>query len=345
VLHGSHFVLAKQGQFGPLNLGVDFFMVLSGFIMMHVYGEALGRISLRKSLEFYQLRIARTYPLLIVTTTAIAILYLGGVAAGQPMRPLRFDPAELAANYLMLFIPLGAADAPWNYPAWSLSAEYWCYAAFPLIAWAFWRSRAVQALAMLAGLACVAWAFLAHPKDVFLIKGWPALIRCGAEFLIGCALQSLVMATRGEAMVRKLLILAIGLAAALPLLFLVHYPMGVVMLVATLILAVCYLLPHDLPASPVVDAGVWLGEHSYSIYLCHPVIHFMMVTLLGFRERSPFITKPIDAGPQTTWWLHDVLWFALFLGASFALAVLAHRIVEQPARRLLRPAPWQRSQG
>jgi len=69
--------------FPSIDLAVDFFFALSGFVLAHAYGERLrGGMGAGR---FMLLRLIRLYPLYILGTTIGLMCLAGGLAC--PMRP------------------------------------------------------------------------------------------------------------------------------------------------------------------------------------------------------------------------------------------------------------------
>ena len=64
-------------------LGVDLFFVLSGFVMVYSYGDALsaGQVSYR---DFLQARFARIVPMHVLALLLLTPIVLYGLAAGSP---------------------------------------------------------------------------------------------------------------------------------------------------------------------------------------------------------------------------------------------------------------------
>jgi len=62
---------------------------------------------------------------------------------------------------------------------------------------------------------------------------------------------------------------------------------------------------------------ILLGDASYSLYLLHSLV----------------ITRVFDSVPGLSWSLR----VAISLAAAIAISVAAYRLVEEPARRFLRP--------
>src|SRR6185369_7058906 len=60
---------------GHAYLAVDFFFILSGFVMAHVYGHLLASNWRVHALQFGRARFARLYPLFAVTTLAMVFVF------------------------------------------------------------------------------------------------------------------------------------------------------------------------------------------------------------------------------------------------------------------------------
>lgn len=133
-------------------LAVDFFFMLSGFVLMHAYKKRLAEgMSLR---SFISIRVSRLWPLIL----------LGSVLAPLPIliyRPEIADPAKLAVATLFsaLLIPIlkptafGDTTFPLNAPLWSLLLEMLASVAFGL--WALkpsWMLPHIVAILSLSAL-------------------------------------------------------------------------------------------------------------------------------------------------------------------------------------------------
>src|SRR3984885_11887402 len=82
----GRFVPAKQTMFFEKSyLMVDLFFVMSGFIMLHVYGASfrnrLRWVSVRK---FFVARFARTYPLHLFTLLLLVVIVMWLTPWGKP---------------------------------------------------------------------------------------------------------------------------------------------------------------------------------------------------------------------------------------------------------------------
>lgn len=102
------------------NIGVSYFFVLSGFVMMVAYYN-------RKEINFFSYmknRFARIYPVYFL---AICIAFLGYFLVNE----INWD--DLFLNILMIQTWILGKSQVFNPPAWSLSVELFFYLLFPLL--------------------------------------------------------------------------------------------------------------------------------------------------------------------------------------------------------------------
>lgn len=306
-------------------LGVDFFFVLSGFIITHVYLGSLSHFDGRAIRIFLWHRFVRLYPVHVAVLACLVALILSARAAGVPLNnPQDWRASDLFWQFTLLHA-WGVIDKPtWNAPSWSISAEWFAYLLFPLLALALIRVPRYIAL-MVAGLA------LAGTAAIFIIADWslntwvgpPALTRVAGEFLCGAALRRAVAAGRDQWRGAGDFL---GTAAFLA--FLIGASTGfsdfvLIGLLALTILGACVSRAY---LAKILGSRllVWLGEISYSIYMVHfPVL----IVCRRFWEYAGFggwgITGKSCAVLATT---------ALII----ALAATLYYLVERPARSRFR---------
>jgi peptidoglycan/LPS O-acetylase OafA/YrhL len=305
-------------------LGVELFFVLSGFILSHVYLEPFGerRASYR---GFLWARLARIYPLHLTILLALMALVLVAGAFGLHLGGKLAVWPSLPGQFLLLqawgATPLGG----WNHPSWSISAEWFAYLTFPAFAWLFWRLRGRLVLALTSAVVVVVgfsicFASLTGAALTHQTIGWGVLriVPCfyygGVVYLIWRAAP----AGRNAALACLIAVLAVlaGLTATRAADWSFTLAFG------GLIYALASLASHRsrLLASP---GWVYLGEVSYSIYMvCIPwqLLFEIAARRLG-NWRGGLLPYP--------------LWIGLAVGV-IPLAMIAHRLIERPARRALR---------
>ena len=306
-------------------LGVEVFFVLSGFILSHVYLEAAGRgrsggFSYR---GFLWARIARVYPLHLVTLAGMIALGVGATVAGLAVSESLLDWRSLPAHLSLTHAWGLASSAAFNHPSWSISAEWFAYLSFPAFAFVAWRMRERPVLAtVLAAVGALALYAVFEPVAGFSLTEatfrWGAL-RIVPCFALGCALYLI----HRRAPVRHGGLIALASGAGL----LVSASLGVwdpivVLFAGGLILGLGG-LDNDRAGVFASKAGVYLGEISHSIYMvCAPVL------LLGVNVAAR-LTGAEDKR------LHVIVWLAVVAAIPVA-AALTYHLVERPARKALR---------
>jgi len=193
------FVLHQRGIYGdtwPLDawtpffargyLWVDFFFVLSGFVLALVYSDSLLRQFLWVSYaEFLKRRLRRIYPLHVATLLAVTPLVFAQHFVGGTK-----DTAQsLAWTFLSNLSPThawGLFDRlSWNRPSWSISAEWAAYLLFPVVAWVVVRAKPTAAfIAVCLALAGLFMLVLQMPERSLSLTFDFGVVRC----LVGLAL-------------------------------------------------------------------------------------------------------------------------------------------------------------
>jgi peptidoglycan/LPS O-acetylase OafA/YrhL len=242
------------------NLGIDFFFVLSGFIILHAhYDDERGP----RALKAYVLkRIARIYiPYLPITAVVIAIYLL--------LPDLSRNPRDWGWWTSVFLVP--SEKQPALLVAWTLVHEMMFYSGFML----FYAGRRVFFLVVLGWVAAIVSTSHMHAA----MSPWPSTLLnpLNLEFVLGmaCGLAYRWMASMRHAPAAACAVLATGAAiatfyfAAFDTLSLdrLWFAVG-----ASLVLLGAVLLEHRFERR-IPQALVELGDASYAIYLIHnPVI-------------------------------------------------------------------------
>jgi peptidoglycan/LPS O-acetylase OafA/YrhL len=322
------------------SLAVDFFFVLSGFILWYSYRSQIESGRFLYS-DFVVKRFARLYPLHLVTTLGfLALLALFLVAGLDPNDWRRYDPAVLPLHFTMThaWFDTGADTEvlPWNGPSWSISAEWFAYVAvFPVLAVALRRIRR-GVVALWLGVAFFAAFVAVHDlvfdRDLFKRTIDAAILRILPEFALGAALCRFSSDWRIPRAAARPLYYA-ALAGALGMLHAVDPHAGLPHAVTVLCFGALIVALHQLALlnrSGALDAAVlrYGGEISYSIYMTHALVGAVWfngarLAAPGFAADRPVVALAVGV--------------VLVVAAS---AVLYH-VVEVPARRRIYAA-WRR---
>ncbi|WP_276681366.1 acyltransferase family protein [Empedobacter brevis] len=110
-----------------LNLGVGYFYVLSGFVMMLAYGDR--KIVNKK--DYWINRVARVYPLHIFTLFTIIIVSI--LISINYLEYYNFNVKSFLINALLIQSWIPEYSLGWNVPSWSVSVEMFFYFTFPFI--------------------------------------------------------------------------------------------------------------------------------------------------------------------------------------------------------------------
>lgn len=168
----------------------NFFLIDSGYVLMRVYGAALGRGALSPG-DFVLKRLLRVWPAHLIMGLALVAMVVLGTAAGAPPRNpewFQWDQLPAQLGLVQAFgIPGGLG---WNAPTWSISALIGCYLAFPWVLRGLTRLGPWSILALglggylLANQLC--WALLDYP--VYQMPLRYGFFRALPLFVLGMAL-------------------------------------------------------------------------------------------------------------------------------------------------------------
>ena len=298
-------------------LGVDGFFILSGMILAYAHPElSIGFTEVRR---FWGKRLARIYPVHIAMVVAMALLVGSGwVLHVHPRDPDRFGFDELV-NHLLLIHAWGFSDRwAWNYPSWSISAEWAGYLLFPFV-WALLRRQNRIGLAVilpLTLLGVIAARVIAQAEGLSLTYDG-GLIRIFPEFIAGMAILPLLRQLprwwNGH-------LLALAGAAGFVAAAIVNAETATI---ASLWLMLAGLLLAGRQGRGAILGRIpglhWLGEVSYSYYMSFALVETMQATLW----------RRLDLAPVQ----HPGLYVASSTAMTLGLATLAWLLVERPALR------------
>jgi len=308
---------------------VDFFFVLSGFVVFHAYGDRLGSLALTK--QFFITRLGRLYPLHLLTLLAFLAIECAkwGAAhwSGVRIASVAFEQntaASFVAN-LLLVHSLGPFAVPtWNVPSWSISVEFYTYLLFALVALV--RPSRRSWLLLSAGIAlgslAASWQ-VAGSMESTAQFGW---FRCITGFFSGVLVWHFYAALLLRWRSPGVLALVSGVLVAM---FLSVRQAGHAdFLIVPLFMALILFIALGKPGSMLEGRGfVWLGRISYTTYMIHAVL------IWGFEFLLQYVIKvPRTDFYQTGVWMGDMLaaaFVVLLLGASH----FTFQTIEDPCRR------------
>jgi peptidoglycan/LPS O-acetylase OafA/YrhL len=170
-------------------LGVDFFFVLSGFVIAIAYERRLlGGMTFP---EFFAIRMLRLYPLLLAGMAFGAVVTSGKLILTHQFNLFDFAKTSFWAVLILPFGEIGQQHTsfPFDAPAWSLFYELLINFVYALLIAQLTTAR-LSAVAVVSGLALIVTAFYIGNLNVGgdLSTFAPALIRVTFSFSVGLLL-------------------------------------------------------------------------------------------------------------------------------------------------------------
>lgn len=319
-------------------LAVDCFFVLSGFVLTHVYARSFARgFRLETYRDFLSARFARIYPLYVFVLGLWVLL--------EFFRPHPFVDPERGPFALLLHVLLvqdwwPGCSLAWNLPAWSISAEWAAYLAFP----AFVLLQRIRTPAARTALGVAFWLALFtitrlvpwgpyRMGQMDVVSGF-GVLRCAFEFALGVltyeafADRWLARWLSGDgalAIVAGFVLVAMQVRLRDPFIVLA-FPL--------LILCIAHNTGNGARVLGLRPLR-FLGDISYSIYLLHAWL----------REIVWMATPSLVGRPL---WLafsigERAAFYTAFLAVVVALSAVTYRFVEVPMRVRLRSALGRRT--
>jgi peptidoglycan/LPS O-acetylase OafA/YrhL len=159
----SHYTIGETPIFYEGYIGVEFFFILSGFIISYKYVQKIADKTTSKK-DFFVARIARIYPLHCITLLLVVLIVLKDTLRDDTSFPW----SQLLFNIPLLqsFIPSRSYYFSFNAVSWSISDELFFYAMFPVLIYALKKIRgSVQVLFCIFILAGYFVAISIIPED------------------------------------------------------------------------------------------------------------------------------------------------------------------------------------
>lgn len=308
---------------------VDFFFLLSGFIICHVYGDKLTQKKKGIAKNYLWARFSRLYPLHLFALLFLFLQFL--VLSSQSEEYYENSKSFFPLFDFFVYLFMGQSSGilsnySWNLPAWSIAAEWWTYilAIFIIpiinkgsskITYLFWALSIV-------GLLALAEFGGKGNLDYTLSFG---TLRCLFEFVIGLGIYQVYKKVKDSdsfwksdwafyiSVTGSYLFLHLDIHDVLVLVF-----FSAVILSASLNKGIPYKILNIKPLR-------FLGDISYSIYLLQ--LFWLMLWSLYVRVNYP------EGIPSTA---TNLLMLGILLTALIINSYLTYRFIEIPFQKLLR---------
>ena len=304
-----------------LYLLVDFFFVLSGFVLqpsLPKHGEARRH----QTWHFIARRFIRFWPMVGAVLIFRIVLWLQWELRNQPSVSAGHSPAlnhlpiSLIGAALLLQVVIPSA-AQWTGALWSLSAEWWSN----LFAIPFASSRRSWALhlGLAAGYAFLGLGWAMHQPAIF---GARALGRAVVGFFIGMLMRRWF--ERNTKQFSPVALLGSTVLVGAFFTYQQHYRSGGLLLAAPifayLILQVARIDQATL-SNRLLRVSTFLGTMSFGIYAWHPNMYMLFASLhFPLVSSEQIVSSPANLLGAT----------ALVTTASVAMTMLTIKFVERP---------------
>ncbi|RUP02052.1 MAG: acyltransferase [Mycobacterium sp.] len=320
--------------------GVDLFFILSGFVLTWNYLDRMGgEWSTRATVHFLWLRLARVWPVYLLTMHLAALIVILSLHVGHVPLPEVRDLTAISYVRQVLLVQLWFEpffdNTSWDGPAWSISAEWLAYLLFGVIVLVilrFERTTRARSLMVLAFAACLPPVVLLLASGYFYTP-WSWLPRIVTQFIAGAlacaAVRRLRLSTRARYVAGYLSLVLVVAMVGILYWFDAHPISGVVDsggVVDVLFVPLVITLAIGLGSLPWVLSTrlmVYGGEISFCLYMVHELVH----TVWGWAVLQ------FDITPQDNPWKWNVIGLIVI---ALLLSSLMYHFVEEPARRWMR---------
>jgi peptidoglycan/LPS O-acetylase OafA/YrhL len=300
----------RQSGFGiwtaDFGLFVDFFFILSGFVIAINYSDSVN--AAKDILVFLRRRLARIYPLYLIT----ALCFVGLFALGKSSHPENYSASSIFAQLFLVQQWQINPPLPFNFPAWSISAEWAMYLLFPLLTWICRRTGWLNLAAV--ALSATLAIYLLLDSGRMHRPVWNVL-RAIPTFTVGMLIMRLSLEKRikhGGSL--GLFVFTLSIVSMV-----LHQNSLITM--ALFCLAI-FFTATDYDPSPMFKSVAFkiLGDASYSVYMLHAVIF-----TLAYKGLFP---RFFEGNPP--------LYLGLILsGLIVPLSIFSFHFFENPARKFL----------
>jgi peptidoglycan/LPS O-acetylase OafA/YrhL len=336
--------LSSNALVANSHLFVDFFFVLSGFVLAHAYLDKLTSGAV--AVQMIWRRLGRLLPLHLVilglfVALEIAVTVAATVSGYNRGAASAFDPDSAAAasaipTNMLLLHGLGMHDRlTWNEPSWSVSVEFWSAVVFAGVIVLARRRLMTLAVLITIASALIVISFSTKFMGVTYELGF---FRCLYGFFTGLLAYQLMRSRPLDLPCPTVLETMVSLGV---LGFVVFLGGTVLEFASPVVFAVCvWVFAFDkgrisglLKCKPLQLAGLW----SYSIYMVHSLVIGIGDRLNEFAAKKLFgMPSLVPASGTIALELVTIVYLAIVIG----LSAVTWRWIEAPAQRIWNGRLW-----
>jgi len=302
-------------------LAVDIFFVLSGYILTHVYIQFFtSSVKGQNITIFVKKRFAKIYPVHLATLIAAIVYYNMLNLVIHPQKELAYDQIS---HHALLIHSWGMLDVvSWNFPSWSISAEWFAYIFIFPLSFTIYRLFGFRLFSVIifAGL-ILFFCYTEYTVNGSIVTQMEfGLIRVSTEFMYGIFAYLFLKNFNARNPSTRMLTYALWFGAGFSI-FLINYTRFDYYFI--LAIPFLFFLLHkskskvisNIFANPV---AIFLGEVSFSLYM----MHFFAIRILGILNNNFF-----------GYGSNNLLSITAYIIMLVLFAIGSYYLIEQPGRK------------
>jgi peptidoglycan/LPS O-acetylase OafA/YrhL len=312
-------------------LMVNIFFVLSGFLIYKTYSNKLKNI--KEFSRFLFLRFGRLYPLHIFFLTVFVVIEIIKYFAQNNFgiislnsQPFRENNITALFQNIFLVQAIGPTNnaITFNLPSWTVSVEFYTYFLFALIVLYLKKFK----IFLFFGFFIVSLSFLLISKNYY---GFDLLLNCLSGFFLGSI--TAFLENKIKVTLPKYTSLVAFIMIVLFLIFKINssYDPIIFFLTTSLILTLTANKNGYLNKRLKLRLFVWLGSISYSLYMSHFCIIWIVNQFIRVVLKKPEILIAGKSIPQLTNF-ESFIAVILILTTVLIVSTLVHKFIETPFR-------------
>jgi len=305
---------------------VDIFFVLSGFVLTHIYW-ARSKAKFDFPI-FMRARIARLYPLHLLALLILCGLVLAAHLVGKGEEAHNFTTLGLVANVFLVQAWGVPGAGVWNFPGWTISAEFFGYLLFPAFLWCASALRQRPRLFLILTVVLVLLLDLGFRlllgRTMTQSTADLGILRGASVMFVGVAARVLFETWQLNARDAFRLVLfgaLIAVSAAFFALTTGLVAIGGALLVIGLAARDVTKLESGVGTGLDTPIMVRLGGWSYAIFILHVPV------FMALQNLASVLGTPIPINPAT---------IVVMTGVLMLVSACAHYLIEEPARLWIR---------
>jgi len=315
---------------------VDFFFILSGFILAYIYIDKFkNNVEKKQYLKYLAARFARIYPLHIFILLSlfflelISVVYFQFISTNGGSHAPFTSSESIPTFFVNLFMLQTFINGTyWNQPAWSISAEWFVYIFLPFLLPIIYRLKWSGKSSLI--IINVLILFLIERVFGTLdLTPTISLSRCVCEATVGIILFDIYKNNYLQKILSRNIATNLLFTASFITLFFEISHLVTIAIFTLLILSAAYNQNSSILSSKFL---IFLGTISYSIYMTHWLIQSVLQKFSKLYTGNEFTTNFSLA-------LSPVVLMICIIIVIITSAV-TYKIIENPFRLWIKSKTW-----